>query len=78
MAIQAAFMARRFVVMDQTLVGAAVDYRYGFSVSRLGSGFIAVGDSADDFFEVSAQFGSIRSVVLAADFGLPGSFARLG
>ena len=68
--VQAAFMARSLVLVDDTLVRHAVYYRYRTIISRFSRCRVATADSGIDFFDhcshQRAQTGVVRSALFSS------------
>lgn len=64
--VQAAFVARGLVFVNQPFTGEVVEQRHGAFVGGFGGGFIASFNGVEHFFHFSAHFAATTSVALAA------------
>ena len=74
MLVETAFVPGGFVLVDNALVGHAVDGGSGILEGSAGSLFVATGDRNYHLLDGSAQARSLRHVVGAAHDVLPGAF----
>jgi hypothetical protein len=76
--VQAALVPRCLVLVNDALVGHAVDDRHRLGVGRFRLLRVAGLDGGDDALDVGAHEGTQARVVRAALLGLAGALARLG
>src|SRR5487761_80397 len=75
--VQAALVTRGLVMVDESLVGDAVNDRHGLPVSGFGFRFLAFSGELHHFLDVTAHHGTQGGVVLTMDHGLAGALLRL-
>ena len=75
--VQAALVARGLVLVDESLVGGAVDQRDGRLVGSFGSFYVAGIEGVDGALDVGAKARAQRNVMSPADDGLTGALASL-
>ncbi len=74
MLVETSFVPGGFVLVDNTLVGHAVDGGSGFFEGSVGSLFVATGNRKYHLLDGSAQARTLRHIVGAAHDVLPGAF----
>jgi hypothetical protein len=75
---QAALVARGLVLVDDFLVGNAVNHAHGRLQNSRGGGLVACGDGSANFLDGGTQLGTLGHVVGALDNCLTGALAGLG
>lgn len=76
-AVQAAFVARRLVFVDQPLVGDAINDGYGAFIGLAGFFLVAGFDGFEDLLDLRAHHAAASRVLLAPFFCLAGAFRGL-
>src|SRR5690606_4657209 len=76
-AVQAALVPGGLVLVDDALVGHAINDRHGGLVGGFGVGLVAGLDGLRDFLHLGAHHRAQARIVLAMAFRLPGALLRL-
>ncbi len=75
---QTAFVASRFVLVNHTAGGHAIQYWHGFTVGRLSRCLVALRDRCGDLLELAAHHRTTGLIVAAPLLSLPGAFLSGG